>query len=178
MATRQPAKPTPSARYQEIATHTDAFCAQLLNEEYRDMCRLMAKNFCVKASPALEGDARKWAAAIVNAVGYVNFLTDKTFPPYYTVQDLAKRLGYSYSTLKKYTDVLIEGFELTRFDLDFTLPSLMKMNPLLALINSPSVLLGECSGETPDEAHECCQDDSCCQLAPKPPVKRKKHPRN
>lgn len=175
MAPAKSAKPTLAARCKEITAHTDQFCADLLNEEYRDMCRLMAKNFCVKGSPALEGDARKWAAAVVNAVGYVNFLGDKSFPPHYTRQELAKRLGYSLSTLKKYTDVLIQGFELAPFDLDFTLPSLMDNNPLLALISSPSVLLGNCCGGTCDSDGERCEDDDCCQVAPKPAAKRRKN---
>ena len=41
-----------------LIKHTDAFCKALLNTEYRDMCRVMAKGLCVEKSPALKGDVR------------------------------------------------------------------------------------------------------------------------
>jgi hypothetical protein len=160
MPTTKTANVTPAARRKELVAHTDQFCANLLNDEYRDMCRTMVKCLCVRGSPALEGDGRLWAAAVVAAVGKVNFLDDNSFKPFYTRADLAKRLGYSYSRLKKYTDILVEGFGLTPFDLDFTLPSLMKQNPLVTLLASPSALFQCCGGEC---AGAACEKEDCCQ---------------
>jgi hypothetical protein len=155
------AKPNYAARRKELSAHTDQFCADLLNDEYRDMCRTMVKGLCLSGSPGMEGDARLWAAAVVAAIGQVNFLDDKSFKPFYTRADLAKRLGYSYARLKKYTDVLVEGFDLQPFDLDFTLPSMMKHNPLVTLLASPKALFGECCGG--NCCGEACEKEDCCQ---------------
>ena len=172
--TRSP-KSSYATRQKELTAHTDQFCTDLLNDEYRDMCRVMVKGLCVRGSPALEGDARLWAAAVVAALGKVNFLDDNSFQPYYSRMDLAKLLGYSYSRLKKYADILIDGFELSPFDLDFTLPSLMKHNPLVTLLASPSALLGNCCA-APARARLASRED-CCQKPTQDNAAIKEEPR-
>ena len=38
-------------KYDEIVALTDEFCQQHLNEEYRDLCRLMEAKLCRKRPP-------------------------------------------------------------------------------------------------------------------------------
>lgn len=163
----------------ELIEHTDAFCKDLLNEEYRDMCRVMAKGLCVEDSPAFAGDTRTWAAAIVATVGYVNFLDDASFKPYISQTDLAKKLDIPKAVLNKHRKVLIDGFDLIPFDPDFTLPSMIPMNPLITLASSPTLLEGCCqAGSCSDSESGCCENGNCsmegcdrvdcCQLDAKP----------
>ncbi len=140
----------------ELIQHTDAFCEQHLNAEYRDMCRVMAKGLCVDESPARVGDTAIWAGAIVATVGYVNFLDDPEMKPFISRGDLAKKLGISQTTLNKHRKVLIDGFDIIPFDPDFTLPSLIPMNPLIAMATSPTLIEGDCC-----EAGGCCEGGSC-----------------
>lgn len=164
----------------ELIKHTDAFCKELLNDEYRDMCRVMAKGLCVEESPARTGDIRTWAAAIVATVGYVNFLDDKEFQPFISQGDLAKKLGVSKTTLNKHRKILIDGFDLIPFDPDFTLPSMIPMNPLItmAMASSPTILEDCCMDGSCCKNGGCsmegCEREDCCKLEMKPKKKGKK----
>jgi len=163
----------------ELIKHTDAFCKQHLNTEYRDMCRVMAKGLCVEESPARQGDPAIWAGAIVATVGYVNFLDDKELKPYLSRGDLAKKLGISQTILNKHRKVLIDGFDIIPFDPDFTLPSMIPMNPLIAMATSPTLLEGDCCEEGGCcEGGSCsmegCGKEGCCQLEEAPKKKAAK----
>lgn len=166
--------PLPELKKQ-LTKHTDAFCKELLNKEYRDMCRVMAKGFCIEESPARTGDVRTWAAAIVAAVGMVNALDDAQFTPHYTKAQLAKKMGVPLAELNKHTKVLVSGFDLIPYDPDFTIPSMIALNPLIAMACSPT-LLGECCEEgSCCEGSSCsmqgCDKEDCCQLQVKPKKK-------
>lgn len=188
--TKKPAtktkKPAPKVKklsletlQKELIKHTDAFCKQHLNAEYRDMCRVMAKGLCVDESPARVGDTAIWAGAIVATVGYVNFLDDAEMKPFLSKADLAKKLGIKASILNKHRDILIYGFDIIEFDPDFTLPSMIPLNPLIAMATSPTLLEGDCC-----EAGGCCEGGSCsmegcgaegcCQVEAKPKKEAKK----
>jgi hypothetical protein len=122
-------QPSPQTlRRKQITKLTDWFCDTYLNDEYLDMCRIMAKSFCIKGSPAFKGKASGWAAGIVGAIGYANFLHDPQQQPHVAKRDLAKAFGMTAAELKKYTDVLIEGFDLIPFDPDFSLPSRINLH--------------------------------------------------
>lgn len=139
----------------ELTRHTDAFCKTLLNKEYRDMCRVMVKGFCIEESPGRKGDIRTWAAAIVGAVGYVNALFTKSSEPHYTKAQLAKKMNVPLAEFNKHLKVVVNGFDLIEFDPDFTLPSMIPMNPLIAMAVSPTLLQESC------EVVECCGNDEC-----------------
>ncbi|MBP0633674.1 MULTISPECIES: DUF6398 domain-containing protein [unclassified Cupriavidus] len=67
-------------RYDEIIALTDAFCAQHLTDEYRDLCRRLVATLCCKRpSPLVTGPARPWACGVAYAIGRVNFLFDKSY---------------------------------------------------------------------------------------------------
>lgn len=153
----------------QLSQHTDAFCKELLNKEYRDMCRVMVKGLCVEGSPALKGDVKTWAAAVVASVGMVNALDDPQFTPHYTKAQLAKKMGIPLAVLNKHTKVLVTGFDLMPYDPDFTIPSLIPMNPLIAMASSPTLLQECCEGEGCCEMVECVEE-GCCMM--EKPVKK------
>jgi hypothetical protein len=152
-------KPTLAELKKTLTKHTDAFCKELLNEEYRSMCRVMIKGLCVKDSPAFDGDVRIWAAAVVGAIGYVNDLHDSKLEPHYTKATFLKKLDVDKQEYQAYLKVLIHGFDLIQYDPDFTLPSLLPMNPLIAMATSPTLLQeGGCCGGG-------CATSGCCNPA-------------
>jgi hypothetical protein len=62
---------------------TDAFCQAHLNEEYAVLCRLLAEKLAAKRpSPLLRGKLETWACGIIRAVGWVNFLGDRSQSPH------------------------------------------------------------------------------------------------
>ncbi|SJM94893.1 DUF6398 domain-containing protein [Crenothrix polyspora] len=62
-------------KFNSIVVLTDTFCDQYLNDEYKEMVRLAVAALCRKRpSPLLKGKENTWAAAVVHALGMVNFL--------------------------------------------------------------------------------------------------------
>ena len=69
-------------KFAAITALTDAFCAQYLNEEYRQMIhRVVGALARKRPSPLSSGKESVWAAAAVHAVGRVNFLDDASQTP-------------------------------------------------------------------------------------------------
>lgn len=70
-------------KFAAITALTDAFCAQHLNEEYRQMIhRVVGALARKRPSPLSSGKESVWAAAAVHAVGRVNFLDDASQTPH------------------------------------------------------------------------------------------------
>ena len=87
------------ALYDEITSISDAFCKEYLNDEYAGMARKMAATLARKRpSPLVNGQAKSWAAGIIYTVGQVNFLFDKSNPPYMRADELCKKIGVSQQT--------------------------------------------------------------------------------
>lgn len=129
-------------RFEEIASLADAVCRQHLNDEYAEMSRKMVAALARKRpSPLEKGSANTWACGIVYTIGFVNFLFDKSFPPYISVEDLCNVFGVAkstgYNTSKKIRDL----FDLMQLDPRWTLPSLMDENPLAWTISVNGLII-------------------------------------
>lgn len=114
------------------------FCNANLNEEYHKVCQVMADQLNVAKSPLKEGKENGWAAAIVAAIGFVNFLGDPRSKPHLTDKDIAEGFSVTQALLKKNTNTLIKGFDLIPYDPDFTIASLLDDNPFVWLIETES----------------------------------------
>ncbi len=133
-------------RFLAIAGLTDEYCVRELRPlgtEYRDMCRLMAAQLCQKGSPVAEGKstAQGWAAAIVAAVGFVNFLGDKDFPPTRTMAQVAAGFGVSESGLAAKSAKIRRMLDLGQFHPEWTLPSLLDCNPFAWMLETTTGIL-------------------------------------
>jgi hypothetical protein len=120
-------------RYQSIVALTDQFCQERLNDEYRALCRRAAAALCQGGSPAVRGKPASWASGVVNAVGWVNFLSDPSFDPYVRTEEIAEWFGVSVATMHNKAKTLRDGLDLMRFHPDFTLPSRKQNNPFFQL---------------------------------------------
>jgi len=71
------------ATYNTIVALTDGFCQEHLNEEYAQLARQLTAALCRKRpSPLSRGKPNSWACGIIYALGFVNFLFDKSQEPY------------------------------------------------------------------------------------------------
>lgn len=123
------------ARFDAVVARTDAFAAAHLDAEYAALCRRMAAALARLRPPPLErGAARTWAAAVVHAVGWVNFLADPSQVPHLTTPELARRTGVGQSTLAAYLRVVRDALDLVRMDPAWTRPSRLADNPLAWLV--------------------------------------------
>lgn len=84
----------------EITTITDGACADLLDDEYAQLCReLVARLARERPSPLARGKARIWAAGAIYAVGRINFLFDPSVQPHPSADQLAEGLGVVKTTM-------------------------------------------------------------------------------
>ena len=128
-------KSLPEARqglFVQIVRLTDAFCGEYLDEEYAEMCQFMTADLCeLQPSPLDKGRVPTWAAAIVFTVGSVNFLNDPGFDPYLSTAELAQILKVSEGTLYNKRKQIEKALGVIPFDPNYTVSSLMEVNPLV-----------------------------------------------
>ncbi|MFZ2360256.1 MAG: DUF6398 domain-containing protein [Anaerolineae bacterium] len=138
------------ARYDEITAVTDAFCIQNLNDEYAQVCRQMAAALGRKRpSPLVTGKANTWAAAIVQTVGAVNFLFDKTQTPTMRSDDLAASFGLSKSTVANKSKQIKDLLKINLMDPTWTLPSRIDHNPMAWMISVDGFIMDARSAPRP-----------------------------
>lgn len=116
-------------RYTEITALTDDYCSKKLSEEYAQLSRLATAALCrKKPSPLQTGSAQTWGCGIIYAVGFVNFLFDKSSAPYVSAGELASAFGISQSTAGNKSKQIRELLKMHQFDHRWSLPS--KLNDL------------------------------------------------
>lgn len=125
-----------------IGNMTDSFCRTYLDEEYAVVCRDLAEDLAVaEPCPLLRGQPLTWAAGIVYTAGWVNFLTDPSFPPFMTTKDLAEKIGVSTGTMSAKKRIIEETLDLIAFDPDYTVDSLVEDNPLAWMIEVNGLMM-------------------------------------
>ena len=121
-----------SARYMEIAEIIGRFCDEKLNAEYKEIClRALAKLCRKRPSPLVSGRANTWACGIVYAIGANNFIFDKSQPVNMTAGDISGWFGLSKNTAGSKSAEVKNLLNLSYFNMEFSLKSLIDRNPMI-----------------------------------------------
>ena len=121
--------------FDTIVALTDKFCIEHLNDEYAQLARKVTAVLCRKRpSPLVSGQANTWACGIIYALGFVNFLFDKSQKPYMSATDLCKGFGVSKSTGSAKSKVVRDTLNMVQLHPNWCLPSLMDDNPMAWMI--------------------------------------------
>ena len=122
-------------RFNEITQLTDAFSREYLNDEYAQLCRELTATLCRKRpSPLVGGKVHTWACGIIHALGMVNFLYDSSQTPHVPTKKIWEYFGISSSTAQSKSKQIRDLLNISQFDPDWTLPSMMEKNPLAWMI--------------------------------------------
>lgn len=114
-----------------VVKFTDEFSKQHLNSEYAQLARYVTAALCRKRqSPLMNGYANIWACGIVYALGYVNFLFDKSQIPYINATDLCNYFSVGKSTASTKSKLVRDALKMIPLDPNWCLPSKMDDNPL------------------------------------------------
>jgi hypothetical protein len=133
LSTRVPA--AMQAKFDAIAQLTDGFCAQHLNDEYRDLARLVLAALSRKRpSPLLKSREPTWAAAVLHAVGMVNFLFDPSQTPHCKATELFEHFGVSGSSGTSKSKEVRDALSMHQMSPEWTLPSQLDRNPLVWML--------------------------------------------
>ncbi len=123
------------ARFDEITGLTNTFSQEYLNDEYAQLCRELTATLCRKRlSPLTRGNANGWAAAIIHALGMVNFLYDSSRTPHITARQLWEYFGLGSSTVQSKSKQIRDLLNIHQMDPDWTLPSKIESNPMAWMI--------------------------------------------
>ena len=115
---------------QKLIEMTGKFCREFLDEDYRQLCeKLVRKMSRKRAVPFLSGRIEIWAAAVVYALGSINFLFDKSFKPFATAEDICNYFGTTRSTTSQKAKVIRDMFKLGYYDGEFSTAHMKNNNP-------------------------------------------------
>jgi hypothetical protein len=127
---------------QQLIQMTGTFCHQHADAEYAALCRKLIEKMGRKRSvPFASGRPEIWAAAIVHALGSINFLFDKSFPPCTTPDILCEHFQASKRTVTQKAKLIRDLFKLGYFDPEFSTQRMATRNPLAGLTTVNGLLV-------------------------------------
>lgn len=117
-------------KQENLISMTRTFCMEHLDEDYAQLCESLIKKMGRKREvPFVRGKPEIWAAAVVYAIGSINFLFDKSFKPYMTAEQLCESFGTKTSTVSAKASVIRNMFNLGYFDGEFSTQRMADQNP-------------------------------------------------
>lgn len=85
-------------RQQNILDLVREFCSKKLDEEYFELSERLVQKLGRKRNPPIAtGQPQIWAAAVIHALGTINFLFDKSFELYISTEDINVYFGTNKS---------------------------------------------------------------------------------
>ena len=117
-------------KQQEIIQLVKSFCAENLNEEYAALAeKLICKLGRKRNVPFVAGQTAIWAAAVIHALGTINFLFDKSSKPYVSIDDINDFFGTKKSTTGNKSKEIRELLKLGYWDSEFSTQRMTNNNP-------------------------------------------------
>lgn len=111
------------------------YCQENLDEEYLQLCMKLINKLSRKRDvPFLSGKLETWAAAVVYAIGQINFLFDKKFAPYASANDISAYFGVNKSTVSGKAKAIRDMFKMGYFDKEFSTSKMKRSNPLADMV--------------------------------------------
>ena len=130
-------------RQSEISELLQAFCAAKLNEEYLELAeKLLAKMSRKRNVPFETGKVEIWAAAIIHALGMINFLFDRSQVPHVTVAEIHEFFGTKQSTVGNKSKEIRDMFKLRQWDDEFGTREMRRNNPFSRFVVLPNGMIG------------------------------------
>ena len=120
---------------QRLIEMTAGFSDEYLDEDYKQLCvKLIRKMSRKRNVPFLSGRIEIWAAAIVYALGSINFLFDRGSDPYVSRDDICNYFGTSRNTTSQKAKIIRDMFKLGYWDNEFSTSYMMQNSPFLDLL--------------------------------------------
>ena len=120
---------------QKLIELVSAFCDEKLDKEYKRLCIALVKKMGRKRTvPFMTGKLEIWAAAVINAIGSINFLFDKSFNPYISASEIHEYFGTKSSTVGTKSRLIRDMFNMNYYDNEFSTGHMNESNPFNDLV--------------------------------------------
>jgi len=129
------------------------FCSQKLDNDYFELSvRLIDKLGRKRVVPFMTGKIEIWAASVIHALGTVNFLFDKSFEPYVTVNDINGFFGTNKTTTGNKSKEIRDLLKMSWHNNEFLTQTRINKNPLNNLVSVNGLIVS--IDTLPEEAKE------------------------
>jgi hypothetical protein len=119
-----------------------AFCKEKLDEEYFELAERMTFKLGREAKvPFINGQPASWAAAIIHAIGAINFLFDKSFEPYLSTEDLCNYFGTNKSATSDKSKRIREKLNINLWDSEFSTKKMIDSYPFSKLVKVDGLIV-------------------------------------
>jgi len=119
---------------EQLIEMTEKFCEKYLDEDYKNLCnKLISKMSRKRVVPFMSGKIEIWAAAVIYALGSINFLFDKSFKPYASADDICDYFGTNKSTTSQKAKIIRDMFNMGYFDKEFSTSRMQENDPFSKL---------------------------------------------
>lgn len=113
----------------------EKFCEEKLDLEYTELCVLLTKKLGRKRDvPFQRGKIEIWAAAIIHAIGSINFLFDDSFQPYIKATEISDYFGAKNATVSGKSSEIKKMLNLSYYDAEFSTIKMNGSNPFNNLV--------------------------------------------
>lgn len=120
---------------QKILDLVGEFCTKKLDRDYFELSEKLTLKLGRKRNvPFLTGQPKVWAAAIIHALGSINFLFDKSFAPYVTLDEINDFFGTTKSTSGSKSKQIRDLLKLNYYDKEFSTKKMQENNPYNNLV--------------------------------------------
>jgi hypothetical protein len=117
-------------KQQQIIQLAKSFCNEKLNEEYAALVeKLVCKLGRKRNVPFVAGQVQIWAAAVIHALGTINFLFDKSSKPYVSIDEINDFFGTKKSTTGNKSKEIRDLLKLSYWDSEFSTGRMANNNP-------------------------------------------------
>ncbi|PKP28924.1 MAG: hypothetical protein CVU01_02575 [Bacteroidetes bacterium HGW-Bacteroidetes-18] len=114
---------------------TRIFCAQKLDDDYSQLCeKLILKLGRKRDVPFKSGNMEIWAAAVIYAIGSINFLFDKSFEPYINADQISEYFGTKKSTVSNKAKQIKDLLNIGYYSSEFSTQHMSENNPFNDLV--------------------------------------------
>ena len=122
-------------KQQEIIQLAKSFCEEYVDEEYAALAeKLICKLGRKRNVPFVTGQTSVWAAAVIHALGTINFLFDKSAKPYASIDDLNDFFGTKKSTTGNKSKQIRDLLKLSHWDEEFSTKNIRDNSPFADLV--------------------------------------------
>lgn len=114
---------------------TGLFCGKLINDEYADLCKKLIDKMALKRTvPFLSGKLQIWAAAVIYAIGQINFLFDPSSEPHITPDHICQCFDVKKSTVSNKAKLIRDMFRMGYWDKEFSTIEMRERRPFKDMV--------------------------------------------